>query len=119
MCRPFIADLFPDRRSLAEASGFTRLELHARADRYTAVETIYRAFDEIARRPAYRLQVCGVGRSAASSIVLRWLTLFIALSCFIQGQTIGDCYVAVTGLPDPRKDHALSWFASLATVVTA
>jgi Adenylate and Guanylate cyclase catalytic domain/3'5'-cyclic nucleotide phosphodiesterase len=23
-------------------------------------------------------------------------------------ETIGDCYVAVTGLPDPRKDHALA-----------
>ena len=23
-------------------------------------------------------------------------------------ETVGDCYVAVTGLPDPRKDHALA-----------
>lgn len=23
-------------------------------------------------------------------------------------ETIGDCYVAVTGLPDPRKDHAVA-----------
>jgi class 3 adenylate cyclase len=22
-------------------------------------------------------------------------------------ETIGDCYVAVCGLPDPRKDHAV------------
>jgi class 3 adenylate cyclase len=22
-------------------------------------------------------------------------------------ETVGDCYVAVTGLPDPRKDHAV------------
>lgn len=24
-----------------------------------------------------------------------------------QVETIGDCYVAVVGLPDPRKDHAV------------
>jgi class 3 adenylate cyclase len=24
-----------------------------------------------------------------------------------QVETVGDCYVAVAGLPDPRKDHAL------------
>jgi len=27
---------------------------------------------------------------------------------FCQVETIGDCYVAVTGLPDPRKDHAVA-----------
>jgi class 3 adenylate cyclase len=26
---------------------------------------------------------------------------------FRQVETIGDCYVAVAGLPDPRADHAL------------
>jgi Adenylate and Guanylate cyclase catalytic domain len=24
-----------------------------------------------------------------------------------QVETVGDCYVAVAGLPDPRKDHAV------------
>jgi hypothetical protein len=24
-----------------------------------------------------------------------------------QVETVGDCYVAATGLPDPRKDHAI------------
>ena len=23
-------------------------------------------------------------------------------------ETVGDCYVAVSGLPEPRKDHAVS-----------
>ena len=25
-----------------------------------------------------------------------------------QVETVGDCYVAATGLPDPRKDHDLA-----------
>merc|ERR1712176_1168596 len=25
-----------------------------------------------------------------------------------MGETVGDCYVAVTGLPEERKDHALA-----------
>ena len=28
-------------------------------------------------------------------------------------QTIGDSYVAVSGLPDPRKDHAGKWSCML------
>ena len=27
---------------------------------------------------------------------------------FPQVETVGDCYVAVTGLPEPRKDHAIA-----------
>jgi class 3 adenylate cyclase len=38
-------------------------------------------------------------------LLLVYLTNFPApLFCF---QTIGDSYVAVTGLPEPRKDHAV------------
>jgi class 3 adenylate cyclase len=43
------------------------------------LETLYRAFDEIAKN----LRVFKV-------------------------ETVGDCYVAVTGLPTPRKDHAVA-----------
>jgi hypothetical protein len=46
---------------------------------FTLLETIYGAFDAIAsKRGVFKVE------------------------------TIGDCYVAVTGLPDPRKDHALA-----------
>lgn len=43
------------------------------------LETIYGAFDEIARRR-------GV----------------------FKVETVGDCYVAVCGMPEPRKDHAVA-----------
>ena len=41
--------------------------------------SLYRAFDEIAKKRRV-----------------------------FKVETVGDCYVAVTGLPDPRKDHAVS-----------
>jgi class 3 adenylate cyclase len=29
------------------------------------------------------------------------------MSGSLQVETVGDCYVAVAGLPEPRKDHGL------------
>lgn len=46
---------------------------------FTLLETLYHAFDKIAKR----LRVFKV-------------------------ETVGDCYVAVTGLPKPRQDHAVA-----------
>ena len=47
-------------------------------DVFTLLETIYGRFDELAQKR-------GV----------------------FKVETIGDCYVAVTGVPEPRKDHAV------------
>ena len=46
---------------------------------FTLLETVYHSFDEIARKH-------GV----------------------FKVETVGDCYVAVTGLPEPRPDHAVA-----------
>jgi class 3 adenylate cyclase len=46
---------------------------------FTLLETVYHAFDDIARRRRV-----------------------------FKVETVGDCYVAVCGLPDPRKDHAVT-----------
>jgi class 3 adenylate cyclase len=76
-----IADLFPETTILfADISGFTAWSsVREPTQVFILLETIYKAFDEIAKRR-------GV----------------------FKVETIGDCYVAVTGLPEPRKDHAVA-----------
>jgi class 3 adenylate cyclase len=75
-----IADLFPETTILfADISGFTAWSSTREPSQvFVLLETIYKAFDEIAKRR-------GV----------------------FKVETVGDCYVAVTGLPKPRKDHAV------------
>ena len=45
---------------------------------FTLLETVYAAFDVLAKRRRV-----------------------------FKVETVGDCYVAVTGLPEPRRDHAI------------
>ena len=73
-----IADLFPKTTIMfADISGFTAWSSTREPEAvFTLLETIYRAFDRIAkRRRVFKVEV------------------------------VGDCYVAVCGLPNPRKDH--------------
>merc|ERR1712241_516376 len=75
-----IADLFTDTTVLfADIAGFTAWSsVREPTQVFTLLETVYGAFDTIAaRRGVFKVE------------------------------TIGDSYVAVTGLPDPRKDHAV------------
>jgi class 3 adenylate cyclase len=76
-----IADLFPETTIMfADISGFTAWSSTREPSQvFILLETIYKAFDEIARRRRV-----------------------------FKVETIGDCYVAVAGLPDPRKDHAVA-----------
>ena len=62
----------------ADIAGFTAWSsVREPSQVFTLLETIYRAFDHIAkRRKVFKVE------------------------------TVGDCYVAVTGLPEPRADHA-------------
>lgn len=70
----------------ADISGFTAWSsVREPAQVFVLLETIYQAFDKIARqRRVFKVE------------------------------TVGDCYVAVCGLPEPRKDHAvvMALFAS-------
>jgi class 3 adenylate cyclase len=76
-----IADLFTDTTVLfADIAGFTAWSSTREPTQvFILLETIYKAFDDIAKtRRVFKVE------------------------------TVGDCYVAVTGLPDPRKDHAVA-----------
>ena len=75
-----IADLFPETTIMfADLAGFTAWSSTREPSQvFVLLETVYRAFDEIAtRRRVYKVE------------------------------TVGDCYVAVCGLPNPHKDHAI------------
>jgi len=75
-----IAELFPETTVLfADIAGFTAwASVREPSHVFTLLETLYGAFDRKARK-------MGV----------------------FKVETIGDCYVAVCGLPEPSVDHAL------------
>jgi class 3 adenylate cyclase len=75
-----IADLFPETTIMfADIAGFTAWSSTREPSQvFTLLEAIYADFDSIAkRRRVFKVEV------------------------------VGDCYVAVAGLPDPRPDHAI------------
>ncbi|CAB9524168.1 Receptor-type guanylate cyclase gcy [Seminavis robusta] len=75
-----IADKFPDTTVLfADLAGFTQWSSSREPEHvFILLETLYGAFDKVAlRREVFKVE------------------------------TIGDCYMAVTGLPNPQPDHAV------------
>jgi class 3 adenylate cyclase len=76
-----LADLYPETTIMfADIAGFTAWSsVREPSQVFTLLETVYRAFDEIAKKRRV-----------------------------FKVETVGDCYVAVTGLPDPRRDHAIA-----------
>jgi class 3 adenylate cyclase len=75
-----IADIFPDATVVfADIVGFTSWSSKRQpTEVFELLETLYHTFDEIAAKH-------GV----------------------FKIETIGDCYMAVTGLPEPQEDHAV------------
>jgi Adenylate and Guanylate cyclase catalytic domain len=75
-----IADLFPETTIMfGDLVGFTAWSsVRQPTQVFMLLETIYCAFDRIAKRRRV-----------------------------FKVETVGDCYVAVTGLPEARKDHAV------------
>jgi hypothetical protein len=106
-----IADLFPETTILfADISGFTAWSsVREPAQVFVLLETLFRAFDDIAKkRRVFKVET---GTFHAGVIVVRILHIHLfslETNCVIYIATVGDCYVAVTGLPEPRKDHAVA-----------
>jgi class 3 adenylate cyclase len=75
-----IADFFPEATIMfADLVGFTAWSsMREPSQVFILLESIYHAFDEVARRRRV-----------------------------FKVETVGDCYVAVAGLPEPCEDHAL------------
>ena len=107
-----IADLYSDCTILfADISGFTswyvtlrmanvqvaKEQLHGRHETHNHFSVILRSS---VREPTQVFQLLETLYSAFDQIA-RTRRIF-------KVETIGDCYVAVTGLPDPRKDHAIA-----------
>jgi class 3 adenylate cyclase len=76
-----IAELFPETTVLiSDIAGFTAWSsVREPAQVFTLLEAMYGAFDDIANRRG-----------------------------IFKVETIGDSYLAVAGLPEPRKDHAVA-----------
>ncbi|CAB9527019.1 Receptor-type guanylate cyclase gcy [Seminavis robusta] len=76
-----LADLFPSATiCFADIVGFTAWSsVREPFQVFTLLETLYQAFDKISKKRK-----------------------------IFKVETIGDCYVAVAGLPKPRPDHALA-----------
>jgi class 3 adenylate cyclase len=76
-----IADLFPNTTVMfADISGFTAwASAREPSQVFTLLEQIYNSFDASAKKKR-----------------------------IFKVETIGDCYVAAAGVPDPRKDHAVA-----------
>jgi class 3 adenylate cyclase len=75
-----LADLYPESTLMfADVVGFTAWSsVREPSQVFILLETLYQAFDEIAKRRRV-----------------------------FKVETVGDCYVAVAGVPDPQKEHAV------------
>jgi class 3 adenylate cyclase len=75
----------------ADIAGFTAWSsVREPSQVFTLLEALYRSFDETAKRRRV-----------------------------FKVETVGDCYVAVTGLPEPRRDHAVAMARFARECVTA
>jgi class 3 adenylate cyclase len=83
---------------------------------FQLLESIFKEFDSIAkRRRIFKVET--VVRVLFLLVVLLVVVVCcVTISCFASLDILlsdniykqGDCYVAVVGLPDPRKDHAVA-----------
>jgi len=73
---------------------------------FQLLERLYGALDKIAKNR--RIFKARLGKECSERCELNRCHLTMHNYCILQQvETVGDCYVAVCGLPTPRKDHAI------------
>lgn len=103
-----LAQLYPEATVMfADLVGFTAWSsMRDPPQVFRLLETIYSSFDEIAnRRRVFKVETVSCDEFSYARIRHRLsirLSHLISLSPYMQ---IGDCYVAVCGLPQQRKNH--------------
>eukprot|EP00934_Nitzschia_sp_Nitz4_P005892 Nitzschia sp. Nitz4//scaffold49_size126201//42312//46233//NITZ4_003637-RA/size126201-processed-gene-0.137-mRNA-1//1//CDS//3329553134//5882//frame0 len=96
-----IADLFPQVTVLfADIEGFTAWSsVREPSQVFILLESVFESLDVIAKRLKV-FKASEDGNSLGTSTTIAANILFVV-------ETIGDCYVAVAGLPEPRPGHAV------------
>ena len=103
-----IADLFKESTMFfADIAGFTNWSSSRDPSQvFTLLESIYHEFDVQAKRRGV-FKVSGPQREA-EACGSNWPTCRLnTCTCNLQVETIGDCYVAVTGVPTVQRDHVI------------
>jgi class 3 adenylate cyclase len=113
-----IAELFPETTIMfADISGFTAWASSREPSHvFTLLENLYGAFDHQARRMGEYGGFGWCNHSFSCGFEqLNFVITFTIFTGIFKVETIGDSYMAVCGLPEPNRHHALQMakFASL------
>lgn len=109
-----IADLFPATTIMfADLTGFTAwASTREPSAVFTLLETIYHAFDGIAKRRRVSIHAsdslpCSWCQWPSFLIAFQPCVVLVSVLQVFKVEVVGDCYVAVCGLPDPQANHAV------------
>lgn len=74
---------------------------------FELLEALYGEFDKIAkRRHVFKVETVSIKDEQQYKSAFKIYLIFSLVLFFLSLLKIGDCYVAVTGIPEPQKNHA-------------